>query len=180
MFTHFPKDPLCEICQACKITRAPCKSKCGHRTDSLPVPVNFGDAITADHKILNEEDQSREEDRVACVIQDRATSWLQAYPAPKKDTKETMKAFERFLGPQGKCKHVYTDNSKEFIASLEVLGYSHDTSTPHRPETNGVAESAVKRVREGTACALTQSGLHDKWWRYAMWYFCWCRNVKDI
>ena len=33
------------------------------------------------------------------------------------------------------------------------------TSTPHRSETNGIAESAVRRVKEGTSAVVLQSGL---------------------
>ena len=35
---------------------------------------------------------------------------------------------------------------------------------PVRPETNGVAERAVRRVKEGTSATLLQSGLTEYWW----------------
>ena len=79
-----------------------------------------------------------------------------------------------------RCKHVYTDNSKEFKNALDELGLSHDTSTPHRSETNGVGERAVRRVKEGTACALSQSGFIDIWRVEAMTTYCFLRNVFDI
>ena len=41
----------------------------------------------------------------------------------------------------------------------------HDTSTPRRSESNGVAEQAVKRVSEGSKASLVQSGLGHIWWR---------------
>ena len=34
--------------------------------------------------------------------------------------------------------------------------------------TNGIAERAVRRVKEGTATAIVQSGLRDDWWDCAM------------
>ena len=46
VYTHFPKDRNCEICQRTKITRAPCRRRIGrvvHRAE------NVGDLITADH-----------------------------------------------------------------------------------------------------------------------------------
>ena len=49
--THFPEDRNCEICQRTKITRAPCRRRNG---EAVPRAVNFGDLITADHKVLNE------------------------------------------------------------------------------------------------------------------------------
>ena len=45
------KDRNCEICQRTKITRAPCRRRiCG----AVPRAENFGDLITADHKVLSE------------------------------------------------------------------------------------------------------------------------------
>ena len=176
VFTHFPKDSNCEICQSCKPSRAPCKSSKAPGSDGLPVPVNFADALTADHAVLNEDNKSRTEDRNYCVILDKATQWLQAYGAPTKSAADTKVAFRRFLGPQVIPKHVYTDNSEEFRVALQELEFTHDTSTPYRPQTNGIAERAVRRVKEGTSCALHQSGLTDAWWKPAMKCFCflWC------
>ena len=36
--------------------------------------------------------------------------------------------------------------------------------TPHRSETNGIAERAVRRVKGGTSAVLLQSGLNESWW----------------
>ena len=49
--THFPKDRNCEICQRTQITRAPCRRRIGR---VVPRAENFGDLITADHKVLSE------------------------------------------------------------------------------------------------------------------------------
>ena len=49
VYTHFPKDRNCEICQRTKITRAPCR----RRIDgAVPRAEKFGDLITADHKVV--------------------------------------------------------------------------------------------------------------------------------
>ena len=55
----------------------------------------------------------------------------------------------------------------------------HDTSTPYRPETNGIAERAVRRVKEGTSASLVQSGLPEDWWGEAMYFYCLLRCVYD-
>ena len=62
-----------------KIQRAPCKSKSHGAPDAVPEPTQFADAITSDHKILNEDHESRSHDQVAFIIQDRYTQWLQGY-----------------------------------------------------------------------------------------------------
>ena len=48
VYTHFPKDRNCKICQRTKITRAPCRRRNG---GVVPRAENFGDLITADHKV---------------------------------------------------------------------------------------------------------------------------------
>ena len=46
-----------------------------------------------------------------------------------------------------------------FGKSCEDLSWNHRTSTPFRSETNGIAERAARRVKEGTSAVLLQSGL---------------------
>ena len=60
--THFPKDRNCEICKRTKITRAPCRRRNG---EAVPRAVNFGDLITADHKVLSDNCESRNNHRYA-------------------------------------------------------------------------------------------------------------------
>ena len=146
----------------------------------MPPPKAFADAGTADHKILSEEDESRDHDHVSFIVQDRYTNWLQAYAAKTNEAHEVVSAFQKFFGPDIKPKHVYTDKAPELKKATDKLEYSYDTATPHRSETNGVAERAVRRVREGTACALIQSGLSYKWWHYAQETYCFLRNVVDL
>ena len=123
LFTHFPKDPNCEICQSCKSARAQCISGQAPDAEALPSPSQFADALTADHAVLNEDDKSRTEDRNIGVILDRFTQWLQAYAAPTKSAKDTKLAFQKNIGPQTKPKHVYTDNSEEFRVALSELEF---------------------------------------------------------
>jgi len=86
----------------------------------------------------------------------------------------------KFLGPSEKPKVIYTDNSLEFGKSCEDLSWNHSTSTPHRSETNGIAERAVRRIKEGTSAVLLQSGLDEKWWADSMECYCYLRNVQDL
>ena len=69
VYTHFPKDRNCEICQRTKITRAPRR----RRIDSVVLRAeNFGDLVTAEHKVLTEGCESRNNHRYAIVVQDLA------------------------------------------------------------------------------------------------------------
>ena len=90
------------------------------------------------------------------------------------------RALQKFLEPTRKLKVIYTDNSKEFGKSCEDLSWNHCTSTPHRSETNGIAERAVRRVKEGTSAVLLQSGLNESWWADAMECCTFLRNIQDL
>ena len=75
---------------------------------------------------------------------------------------------------------MYTDNSKEFAAALQRMCVCHDTCTLATPAANGIAERAVRRVKEGTSGALAQCGLSDLRWHRAMATFCFLRNMHDV
>ena len=60
------------------------------------------------------------------------------------------------------------------------MEFGHRTSTPHRSETSGIAERAVRRVKEGTSAVLLQSGLDERWWSDSMECYCYLRNAQDL
>ena len=63
VYTHFPQDRNCKICQRTKITRAPCRRRIG---GAVPRAEFFGDFITADHKVLSEGCESRNKQSSIC------------------------------------------------------------------------------------------------------------------
>ena len=63
---------------------------------------------------------------------------------------------------------------------MKISSWNHCTSTPHRSETNGIAERAVRRVKEGTSAVLLQSGLDEKWWADSTECFSHLRNIQDL
>ena len=178
-FTHFPLDTNCEICKLVKCTRAACKTGAVPERDGLPPAQKFGDRLTADHKTLADDQSARSGARYALVIQDEYSKWIQAYATKTRSHEEVVMAFSRFMPLNTKPMHVYVDNAPELTKALETMQWNHDTSTPHRPETNGVAERAVRRVKEGTSAILLQSGLTEEWWQEAMDCYCFLRCVHD-
>ena len=118
--------------------------------------------------------------RFAGVVQDLATQWIQSYPCKAKTSQETQRSLQKFLEPERKPKVIYTDNSLEFGRACEDLSWNHCTSTPHRSETNGNAERAVRRLKEGTSAVFLQSGLNENWWADSMGCYTYLRNVTDF
>ena len=68
------------------------------------VLTNFGDLITADHKVLSEGCESRNNHRYAVVVQDLATQWIQSYPCKTRTSQETQRSLQKFLEPNRKPK----------------------------------------------------------------------------
>ena len=141
--THFPKGPNCEICLKTKVTRSSCRRRVG---TVVPRAKNVGVLMTADHKVLSEGCESRNNHRYAVVVQDLATQWIQSYPCETKTSQETQKNLMKFLEPKRKARVIYPDNSLEFGKSCEQKkSCNHCTSTQHY---------AVRRVEEGTSAVL--------------------------
>ena len=114
------------------------------------------------------------------VVQDLATQWIQSYPCETKTSKETQKSLMKFLEPTRKPKVTCTNNYLKIGKCWEELSWNHCSSTPHRSETNGIAERAVRRVKEGTSAVLLQSGLGNEWWADSMECYCYLRNIQDL
>ena len=88
---------------------------------AVPRAENFGDLITADHKVLSENCESRNNHRHAIVVQGLATQWIQSYPCKTKTSQETQRSLQKFLEPNKKPKVIHTDNSVEFGKACEIF-----------------------------------------------------------
>ena len=178
IYTHFPKDRNCDICMRTKRTKQGLLAE-----NALAQPYlgqkKFGELMTADHKVLREGCESRNNHRYAVVVQIFASQWIQSYPCKTITFQETEKSLQKFLEPMRKPKVIHTNNSWAFGKACEDLSWNHCTST-HRSETNGIAERALRRIKEGTSAVLLQSGLDERWWAGFMechWYL---RNIQDL
>ena len=116
-------------------------------------------------------------------MQSWCISWL---PTESSRNRAEQKLLRR---PKGVCKSSwsqigslksFTHNSLEFGKACEDLSWNHCTSTPHRSETNVIAERAVRRVKEGTSAVLWQSGLDESWWADSMECYTYLRNIQDL
>ena len=70
------------------IIRAPCRRR---NSGTVLRAENFGDLIIADHKVLSDNCESRNNHRYADVVQDLSTQWIQAYPCKTKTSQETQR-----------------------------------------------------------------------------------------
>ena len=126
-------------------------------------PALFGEQLTADHIVAHSvESHSITGDSDALVITDRATGYLDCSPLRTKSADDAYRAFQEFIGPRASVGMVHTDNSLELTKALSDLGLVHQKALPYRPQSNGVAERAVRTVHEGTRAALLHAGLPSR------------------
>ena len=154
-----------DVCSRTKMTRAPCRR---HTGEALPRAEKFGDLITADQKVINEGCESRDNHRYAVVVRNIATQWIKSYPS------KTQRLHTR-------RERVYESSSSRHTHQKSLTPTFHwNLEPPHRSETNGFSERAVRRVKEGSPAVLLQSGLDERWWSDSMECCRYLRSVKDL
>ena len=132
VYTHFPKDPNCDICLKTKITRASCRRRAG---TVVPRAERFGGLITAEHRVLSEESESRNNHRYPVVVQDLATQWTQSYPCKTKSSQDTQKNQMKYWSRRGNQKS-FTLTIPWNLASLArnypgIIERQHHTDQKH-------------------------------------------------
>ena len=147
VYTHFPKDRNCEICQRTKITRAPCRRRI---RGAVPRAEHFGDLITADHKVL----VSKLKEKNQATFFSPSENWC--LPSPS-----TLKPEEReFVVDSGASMHMI---SKKELSDAEMDTLTKSCSPTIVITANGEVqthEEAIVYVKE-LDIFLTMKVLED-------------------
>ena len=94
MLTHLPKNPYCASC-----IRAKMNARQARRRHTQSRTKSFGDIVTADHLIPRDDDgQGIDNDKVALVVKDHFSGWIDIYPAACKSADEVVLALNHFQG----------------------------------------------------------------------------------
>ena len=97
------------------------------------------------------------------LMADKKTSFLALYPCVEKNAREVQYCLRDFEGPTDYINMVYSDNAPEFVTAVKSQSKLHETSTPHKSETNARIERKHRLVHEGSRTVLEQSGLTKRW-----------------
>ena len=82
----------------------------------MKIAERFGDMITTDHKVLNEDQVWQIHQTYAVVVQDLATQWIQSYPCKTKSAQETPRRLRKNLIPRRKNpRPILTANTLFFV-----------------------------------------------------------------
>ena len=170
VYTHFPKDRNCEICQRTKITRAPCRRRIGRVVSRAE---NLGDLITANHKVLSEGCESRNNHRYSL-------NGSKHIRAKQKLHKKPREACKSSWSPTGILKSftltIPWDSAKLVKISPGIIARLHHIDRRQM----GLLKEQCARVKEGTSAVLLQSGLNESWWADSMECATYLRNIQDL
>ena len=140
----------------------------------------FGDLIAADHKVLSENCESRNNHRYAVVVQDLATQWIQSYPCETKTSQEIQRSLQKFLEPERKPKVIYTDNSLEFGKACEdlpgIIVRQHLTVQ----RLMGLLKEQYAELKKGPLLCCCNQVWMKKWWADSMECYCYLRKILDL
>ena len=102
VYTHFPKDRNCEICQRTKMTRTTCRRRNG---EAVPRAEKFWWFDNSRSQgLLSDNCESRNNHWYAVVVQDLATQWIQSYPFKTKNRKKHKEACKSCWSQIGSLK----------------------------------------------------------------------------
>jgi transposase InsO family protein len=172
-----PQDFECESCIQAKLTRAPLPKTVSH-WEREPSELTHTDVWGPAHI------PSIHGYRYYISFVDDATRQVILYYMKTKDeVSEKVKHYLTYIKRQGqKCpKAVRTDNRREYI-NKDLIGWCHSkgielqTTTPHTPEQNSVAERWNRTVVELGRAMIITCKLPSELWPEAMSYATYIRN----
>ena len=116
----------------------------------------FGDHVVADHTVV----KANVEEGVNLVMKEIHAQFRHVYPSQSKSGDSCVSAFNHFLSRKDEVGAVYTDNSRELIATR------HQTSTESVDSSKSFVECEIRHMLEGTigktlfrpACANVATG----------------------
>ena len=104
--------------------------------------------------------------RYVLVFVDHFSKWPEAYPCKDTSVSSVVKWFYPLVLRYGCPVNILTDNGSSFICSVfrelcNKLKIGKLTTTPYRPQSNGIAEAFMKVL--GTQLAVLADPRHSNW-----------------
>ena len=169
--THFPKRPKLRSLEENHNFRSELQ-----KTHRQPSTSNrkIGLLITAHHKVVSEDCESRYIHRDADVVQNFATQWLQFCACDAKSFKETEKSLqEDFSNRQVRQSHSYWQFHGVWKSLWRIILEPLKNQRFTDPK-NFIADKALRGIKEGTSPDSLQSCLDEytSWapfWRTTQW-----------
>jgi hypothetical protein len=139
-------------------------------------PTKYGQLLLGDHFILSETEAGFDGERASLNTLDVGTMWTDVGPAKSKSAMDSELTLREHVG-DNVVTRFFSDGSPELKKAAAELQWVHETSTPHRPQTNGLMEITNRSLKEGTAAVLYASGFNHAWWPLALKYIAFAFNL---
>ena len=169
--TRYPKSRKCNICLQAKLTghyhrRRPNQSQTLQDARNIEEPEGPCQRIAVDHMFVYDQPADGDE-VVSFVCRDRYSGMVWTYPAETKDSEEVENSLRHFCGRKSPIVSVASDCAPEILKAVRDLGFNSEPSVPGDRLHNPFAESVTRTLKQGTRTLLLQSGLGDRFWKYA-------------
>ena len=152
--THLRKRHDCDACQA-KIKMSPARRKNPLLRER---PTGWAHALLADHLSSSVLKIEKQDFKMCLVLLCAGTFIGDVIPVRSKSALHIVMALRGFYG-EDQVYFFYSDNAPELKSAASNELMLHLTSTPNRPQSNGVIERFIQLVIDGARCLLHQSGL---------------------
>nr|XP_037284101.1 uncharacterized protein K02A2.6-like [Rhipicephalus microplus] len=103
--------------------------------------------------------------KMLLIVVDAHTKWIEALPVSQANSHSTVEALRTIFSRFGIPRTVVSDNgtpftAREFEQFMERNGIAHIRTPPYHPQSNGLAERAVRTIKDGLkkiggTCLLT-------------------------
>jgi hypothetical protein len=163
-FAITPKAHSAKSSKKARMMAPPARKKGGQkRLDTK----SFGDHIVADHTVVKANVEEGVKGETVALHGDEGhphTQFRHVYPSQTKSSESCLNAFNHFLSHKDEVGAVYTDNSRELIATIGELGYRQQTSTEYVDSSKALAQilcSPVAVLANGYAAFLNGCERHS-------------------
>ena len=169
LISHFPKNPLCEVCQRARMysMRIRKKQRSAPEEADLSDVTRFGQRFAADHVIVAKSSADSDKlgasgERVVLCIRDVYSGAFSAYPLPTKHTDSSVNCYKHFAGTRAQKDPtviVKSDCAPELFSAANHIGWFTDPSLENRFPHNAVMERDIRTFEEITRAVHLASGF---------------------
>ena len=152
---HFPKLPLCDICNRAKLFSKRIRS---HRIldpeSDLPESSKFGEQVAVDHMVVWTSSGGKE--FLVLIGYDSFSGIANAYPASSKGFMSSSFCWPEIQKPRHGCRG---DAAPELVKAIRDLEWLPETALPRRWPHNAKLECTIRTLEECCRCLHLQAGF---------------------
>ena len=188
-----PKTEIARSVRGLKIRRVPCRRRNG---GAVLRAEHFGDLTTADHKVLSDNCESRNNHRSAVVVQNLAAQWIQAYPCKNKNFTRNPEKLAKVFGTREEAKsHLHWQFLQILWRSLLESLHVYTTQIRNKwdcrkcsAQSKGKHFCCIVAIKSewklvgrfyGMLCLSAKRHRSIIWWEDALWKTFWATFLKD-